>query len=100
MGTDANQGVLSVVETTIPAPVTFRGTPAPRYWEMENARIDYGSMQVGPTDLAHLLLIEYAGGYGNDWFAVPLTLQVGSLTRVDSLVVTDSFGVRSLLRPI
>jgi len=98
MGTDAGPGTVPLVETTVPAPVTFRGTPAPRYWEMEDASIDYGSMPVGPTDLAHLLLIEYASSYGNDWFVVPFTLPVGSLTRVDSLVVTDSFGVRSLLR--
>ena len=100
MGTDADHAAVSIVETTVPAPVSFRGTPAPRYWEMEDARIDYGSMQVGPTDLPHLMLIEYASSYGNDWFVVPLTLPVGSLTRIDSLVVTDSFGVRSLLRPI
>jgi hypothetical protein len=29
-----------------------------------------------------------------------VTVPVGTLTRVDSLVVTDSFGVRSLVRPI
>ena len=57
-------------------------------------------MPVGPTDLAQLLMIEYASSYGNDWFVVPLTLPVGSLTAVNSLVVTDSFGVRTLLRPI
>ena len=45
-------------------------------------------------------MIEYASSYGNDWFVVPLTLPVGSVTRVDSLVVTDTFGVRSLVRPI
>ena len=39
-------------------------------------------MPVGPTDLAHLLLIEYASVYGNDWFVVPIDLPVGSLTRV------------------
>ena len=46
------------------------------------------------------MMIEYAGSYGNDWFVVPLTLPVGSITAVDSLVVTDTFGVRTLLRPI
>ena len=84
----------------MPAPLTFRGMPAPRFWELEDALIDYGLTPVGPTDLAHLMMIEYANSYGNDWFVVPLTLPIGSLTRVDSLVVTDSFGVRSLLRPI
>ena len=81
-------------------PVSFPGAPAPRFWEMEDARIAYGLVPVGPTDLAHLMMIEYASTYGNDWFVVPLTLPVGSVTRVDSLVVTDTFGVRSLVRPI
>lgn len=89
-----------VIETTIPAPVTFRGAPAVRFWELEDSRLAYGLLPVGPTDLAHMMVIEYASSYGNDWFVVPLTLPVGSINRVDSLVVTDSFGVRTLLRPI
>jgi len=67
---------------------------------MEDAKIAYGLVPVGPTDLPHLMMIEYASSYGNDWYVVPLTVPVGSVTRVDSLVVTDSFGVRSLVRPI
>jgi hypothetical protein len=96
----AGQGISAIVEAVIPAPVTFPGAPAARFWEMEDARIAYGLLPVGRTDLAHLMMIEYASTYGNDWFVVPLTLPVGSLTRVDSLVVTDTFGVRSLIRPL
>jgi hypothetical protein len=98
--TAADQGFTSIVEATIPAPVNFPGAPAPRFWEMEDARLAYGLVAVGPTDLAQLLMIEYVSSYGNDWFVVPLTLPVGSVTRVESLVVTDTFGVRSLIRPI
>lgn len=98
--TTADRSFTSLVEATIPAPVSFPGSPAMRFWEMEDARVAYGLVPVGPTDLAHLMLIEYASSYGNDWFVVPLTLPVGSVTRVDSLVVTDTFGVRSLVRPI
>jgi hypothetical protein len=47
-----------------------------------------------------MMMIEYAGSYGNDWFVVPLELPVGSINQVNSLVVTDSFGVQSLLKPI
>jgi hypothetical protein len=86
--------------TVVPSPVSVRGAPAPRFWELEDATIAYGLVPAGPTDLAHLIMIEYASTYGNDWYIVPLTLPVGSVTRVDSLVVTDTFGVRSLLRPI
>jgi hypothetical protein len=100
LGTERDHKFGVITETTVPAPVVFRGAPAPRYWELEDARIEYGLMPVGPTDLAQLLMIEYASSYGNDWFVVPLTLPVGSLTAINSLVVTDSFGVRSLLRPI
>jgi hypothetical protein len=87
-------------ETTVPTPVIIPGTPAARFWEMEDAKIAYGLLTAGPTDLAHLLMIEYASSYGNDWFVVPLTTPVGTVTRIDSLVVTDTFGVRNLLRPI
>jgi hypothetical protein len=90
----------ALTETTLPAPVSFRGAPAVRFWEIEDSRLAYGLLPVGPTDLAHMMLIEYAGSYGNDWFVVPLALPVGSINRVDSLVVTDSFGVRTLLNPI
>jgi hypothetical protein len=100
LGTERDRKFQTIVETTVPAPVVFRGAPAPRYWELEDAQIEYGLMPVGPTDLAQLLMIEYASSYGNDWFVVPLTLPVGSLTSVTSLVVTDSFGVRTLLKPI
>ena len=98
--TPSDQNVTSLVEAVIPAPVSFPGAPAPRFWEMEDARLAYGLIPVGRTDLAYLLMIEYASAYGNDWFALPLTLPVGSVTRVDSLVVTDTFGVRSLVRPL
>jgi hypothetical protein len=100
LGTERDRKFRTIVETTVPAPVVFRGSPAPRYWELEDARIEYGLMSVGPTDLAQLLMIEYASSYGNDWFVVPLSLAVGSLTSVISFVVTDSFGVKTLIKPI
>ena len=30
-------------ETVMPAPVNFRGAPAVRFWEIEDARVDYGA---------------------------------------------------------
>ncbi len=100
LGSGGDHSFRSLTETVVPAPVSFRGAPAVRFWELEDERLAYGLLPVGPTDLAHLMLIEYAGSYGNDWFLLPLTLPVGSVTRIDSLVVTDSFGVRTLLNPI
>jgi hypothetical protein len=39
------------------------------------------------------MLREFALIYGNDWFVVPLPVNVGSLCRITALVITDTFGV-------
>ena len=85
--------------TAIPAPVSFRGMPAPRFWQFEDAQVDFGSVEAGPTDLLRMLLVEFALTYGNDWFVIPVELQVGSLYRTRSLVITDTFDVRTLIKP-
>ncbi|MGA7879407.1 MAG: hypothetical protein WCD63_00920 [Terrimicrobiaceae bacterium] len=61
--------------------------------------MDFGSMDCGQTDLACVLLVEFALAYGNDWYVIPIELDVGSLHRTRSLVVTDTFGVRTLIKP-
>jgi hypothetical protein len=99
MGTAADDPGELVTRTVVPAPVTFRGMPAPRFWEFEDAVLDFGALRPGSTDLAQLLLIETLNGYGNDWYVIPIDLPVGSLVESRSLVVTDTFGVRTLLRP-
>ena len=58
--------------------MTFRGAPAARFWELEDANVAYGLVPVGPTDVAHLLMIEYASTYGNDWFVIPFNVPVAA----------------------
>jgi hypothetical protein len=86
-------------QTVVPAPVSFRGMPAARFWEFEDAQVDFGGINAGPEDLARMLLVEFAITYGNDWFVMPVDLPVGSLTRTSSLVVTNTFGEKFLIRP-
>lgn len=95
-GSDAASA--DVTRTVIPAPVSYRGMPAARFWEFEDARVDFGSVNAGPEDLARMLLIEFAISYGNDWFVIPVDLPVGSLCRTYSLIVTHTFGERFLIR--
>jgi hypothetical protein len=87
-----------LTRTTIPAPVSYRGMPAPRFWEFEDAQVDFGAVDAGPEELARMLLIEFAISYGNDWFVIPIELPVGSLCRTRSLVVNNTFGERTLIR--
>ena len=72
--------------------------PAARFWEFEDAKVDFGSVDAGPTDLARMLLVEFALAYGNDWFVIPIELEVGALYKTRSLVITDTFGVRTLIK--
>ena len=44
-----------------------------------------------------MLLVEFSLVYGNDWYVVPLRLPVGSLFRVTSFTVRDTFGMTSTL---
>ena len=99
MGTGGDPPGTVVTRTVVPAPVTFRGMPASRFWEFEDARINLGSLQLGATDLPQLLTVETLTGYGNDWFVVPIELPVGFLAESRSLVVTDTFGTQTLIRP-
>lgn len=96
----AGKNPLPIVRTVIPAPVTYRGMPSPRWWEFEDSAVDFGGIETEPEDFARLLLVEFAVTYGNDWFVIPVELPVGSLCQIQSLVVADTFGVRTLIPSI
>jgi hypothetical protein len=98
LGGASDDTVTEITHSAIPAPVSFRGMPTPRFWEFEDAQVDFGSVDAGPTDLARMLLVEFSLTYGNDWFVIPVELPVGSLYRCRSLVIEDTFGVRTLVK--
>ena len=83
----------------LPTGVRFRGMPNPRWWELEDAAVDFGSVDAGASDSARLALLEYGLVYANDFFAIPMRLAVGSLCRITSLIVNDTFGMRLQVAP-
>ena len=100
LGTTAAEAGEQVVRTVMPAQVTAPGLPARRFWELEDAAVNLSALAPAETDLAQVLLIETLSGYGNDWFVIGVDLPVGRLVRSTSLVIDDTFGVRTLLRPV
>jgi hypothetical protein len=82
----------------VPTQIEFNGMPNVRWWEFEDRRTDFGSISATTTDLPLLLLAEFGLVYGNDWLLVPYNLAVGSLAEIKGLIVTDVFGVRTLIR--
>lgn len=76
----------------MPVPLTYAGMPASRHWELEEGTVYYGGIEAGPADLGRLLVVEYATIASDDWFLVPIRLPSGTLSRVERVVVVDSFG--------
>jgi Bacterial Ig domain len=84
----------------LPSPVAFRGMPNRRWWDFEDAAIDFGSLTAPVEDITTSLVVEFAMRYGNDHFMIPVPLEVGSVCRVDSLVVTDTYGEVLRIKPV
>ncbi len=89
-----------VTATVISSPIHLRfgSMPAPRFWDFETNDAPLPSVKVQTRDLAKLLSLDFMLIHGEDWFVLPFPLQVGSIARVDSLVVTDVFGGQTLVK--
>jgi hypothetical protein len=81
------------------SPLRYPGMPADRLWEMEDAQVNLGLVEAEPWDLARLLVAEFALTYGNDWLVVPVDVPFGSLTRIESVLYTTTFGEHFVVRP-
>ena len=82
----------------LPRPVQFRGSPPRRYWDLEDAAVDWASLATNPGDIGRLLAYHLGLTFGDHWLLIPLEVPHGTMTRMRSLVVTDTFGTRYLVR--
>jgi hypothetical protein len=82
-------------QSFIPTEMRFEGMPHTRWWTFEDSRTSFGNINAGTKDLAQLMLMEFGLIYANDWFLFPLTLPVGTSTRIRGLAVTNVFGERT-----
>ncbi|MCB9796417.1 MAG: hypothetical protein H6741_27285 [Alphaproteobacteria bacterium] len=80
-----------------PAQVRYPGMPHARFWTVEDHAVDFAQVSVEGSDLGRMLFIEFALTTGDDWFMVPAELPFGAVCAVESLVVTDSFGVQTAI---
>ena len=77
----------------------YPGMPLPRFWEFEDARVDLGSLVAAPGDTATMLVARFAFAYSNDWYRLPLQLDVGTLCRITRLEVTTTIGTQPVEVP-
>jgi hypothetical protein len=96
--TTASPPAFEEVMSFLPAPAAFKGMPSPRFWEMEDRQINFGSLNARTTDHLLLAFAELGLVYGNDWFVFPYPLPVNTVCETVGLVITDVFGQRTLVR--
>ena len=87
-GEDESSGAKAL--SFLPSAIRFAGMPSHRFWEMEDAKVELGSISAATTDIAKILLSEFILAYGNDWCLVPLELQVGELCDTLGLVSSEA----------
>lgn len=85
------------VTSAIPTPAQFAGMPSPRWWQLEDGAVSLSGLRADSGDLAKLLVTDFALVYGNNWFVLPYEQRLGTLCEVAGIVVTDVFGLRTLV---
>ena len=87
------------VESFLPGPVRFKGQPRPRFWQMEETQTDFGKIETSTTGLLHMMLAEFGLIYSNDWFMLPHPMDVNTLCEIRGILVDDTFGRHTYMRP-
>jgi hypothetical protein len=83
--------------SVVPGRVAFPGMPNPRWWDFEQSTVAFVNIQPDKRDLAKLVFMQFMLVQGNDWFMIPLDLPLGIVCRIDTLIVEDVFGERTLV---
>jgi hypothetical protein len=73
--------------------------PLPRWWAVEDGKTNFAAVRPDRTDMARLVVLEFALVYSNDWFHLPCDLPTGTLASLRGLAVTDVFGQRLWITP-
>ena len=81
------------LRNALPVPVRYPGMPADRYWEFEDARVNFAGVESSPASMVRMVMTEFGLAYGNDWFLLPLDLPVGALYDLSGFTVRDNFGI-------
>jgi hypothetical protein len=83
---------LPAPQLVVPKRLRYPGMPNARFWQFEEADPSYPDVRLDPPELLKMVVVNFALESGVDWFQVPFRQPVGSIGRIDSLIVRDVFG--------
>jgi hypothetical protein len=71
--------------------LSYPGAPHPRWWQIEDARVDIGGFAPDRSHFATMLLIDLLVSHSDDWFTFPLAATPGTVLTLHEVSVRDSF---------
>ena len=78
IGIDPSQKTIDS-EELIPVSVSFAAMPDKRLYSFEDSKLDLSGMEVDQSDLIKLMIIDFSLVSDNDWFTIPLEMELGEI---------------------
>ncbi|MFJ5778896.1 hypothetical protein [Streptomyces sp. NPDC093094] len=94
---DPAPAVTTAHSSLFPTRLSFAGLPHGRWWRFEDARFNWAALDADRRELARALVRDLMLAQGDDWFTFPLGRPVGSVQRIDQLLVRDVFDEWTLV---
>ncbi len=84
----------ATIRTTevIPTQLQYPGAPNLRWWQIEDAEVDFGAYAPDPAHISTAMLTELIFSHSDDWFLFPVTAHAGHVAEMLDLKIIDAFG--------
>ncbi len=79
----------------VPGRLAYPGAPNPRWWQIENHRVDLGAFAPDRGHLATALLIDLVVSHADEWFTFPVDATAGTIVTLHRVTVRDGFDVET-----
>ena len=91
------EGIERARRSVIPAAASFRGMPVVRWWAFESSATNLAAIRPEKRELTKLIVLDFMLVHANDWYVISFDQPLGSLCRIESLLVRDVFGGTALV---
>lgn len=84
-------------EVFMPVRVSYAAMPDKRLFSFEDSKLELSGMEVDQSDLIKLMIIDFSLVSDNDWFSIPIEMELGELCWVNHITVKDVFGITTII---
>lgn len=84
-------------EVFMPASVSFAAMPDKRLYSFEDSKLDFSAMEVDQSELVKLMIMDFSLVSDNDWFTIPIEMDLGGICWINHITVKDVFGITTTI---